>query len=194
MPADTPPILVIGVGNPLMADEGVGPRLIEFLREGYEFPESVEVEDLGTMGYMIMDMFRDREHVLILDAIRDTGLKPGTILQLTPEEIAPNTVLHSLHDLRVIDVLGAVALTGTVPDTVCIGVQIVSIEQWVTELSGEVEAAIPMAAAVALEVLREWGVEPSVREGSDAQAQVIRAMRTYEPITMPGAPGEAEVD
>lgn len=180
-----PPVLVMGVGNPLMADEGVGPRIVEFLREGYDFPESVEVEDAGTMGYMIIDLLRERQRVLILDAIKDTGFDPGVVLQLTPEEIAPNQVIHSMHDLRVIDVLQTAELMGVTPEVVCIGVQIESMEQWVTELSPRVEAAIPMAAAVAMQVLEEWGITLTPRTGTDAQAQVLRAMRTYERIEAP---------
>lgn len=191
MTPDIPPILVIGVGNPLMGDEGVGPRLVEFLLDGYEWPDTVDVEDVGTMGYMIIDMFRGREHVLVLDAIRDTGLEPGSILQLTPDEIAPNQILHSLHDLAVADVFQAANFMGLSPEVVCIGVQIEKLEQWVMELSEKVDVAIPMAAAVALEVLAGWGVEPRPREESDAQAQVIRAMRTYEPIPAPTAEPES---
>lgn len=182
-----PPILVLGVGNPLMADEGVGPRIVEFLREGYCFPESVEVDDAGTMGFMIIDLLREREHVLILDATQNTGLDPGTVLRLTPDEIAPNAVMHSMHDLRIIDVLQAAALLGAEPDVACVGVQIDNMAEWVTELTPAVEAAIPMAAAVALDILAEWGATPQVREHSDASAQVLRAIRTYERIPTHGA-------
>jgi hydrogenase maturation protease len=187
---DIAPIIVLGVGNPLMRDEGVGPRTVELLLEGYEFPADVEVMDAGTMGYMMLDVLRGRDRVLIVDAIKDTGMAPGTVLLLSAEDIAPNTVLHSMHDLRVVDVLAAASLMGIEPETRCVGVQIESIEEWVTELSEPVEAAIPMAASVAMEVLREWGVEPTPREGSSAHARVIRAMRTYEPIQQPDGPTE----
>ncbi len=176
------PILVLGVGNPLMRDEGVGPRTVEFLLDGFEFPENVEVMDAGTMGYMILDLLRGRERLLVLDAMKETGHAPGTVLLLSAEEIAPNTVLHSMHDLRVVDVLEAARLMDIELETQCVGVQIESIEEWVLELSEPVQAAIPMAASVALQVLREWGVEPPPRQGSSAEAQVIRAMRTYEPM------------
>lgn len=181
-----PPILVLGVGNPLMADEGVGPRIVEFLRSGYAFPDTVEVEDAGTMGFMIIDLLREREHVLILDATQNTGLAAGSILRLTPEEIAPNAVPHSMHDMRIPDVLQAAALLGAEPDVICVGVQVGSMAEWVTELTPEVEAAIPMAAAVALDILAEWGVTPEPRDDSDAGAQVLRAIRTYERIPTPG--------
>jgi hydrogenase maturation protease len=185
---DVPPILVLGIGNPLMRDEGIGPRTVEFMLDGFEFPESVEIMDAGTMGYMMLDLLRGRQKLLIIDAIKETGLDPGTVVLLSADEIAPNTVLHSMHDLRVVDVLQAGALMGIEIETTCVGVQIEAIEEWVTELSERVEAAIPMAASIAFEVLREWGVEPTPREGSSAEAEIIRAMRTYAPI------GNTEVD
>ncbi len=187
---DVPPILVLGVGNPLMRDEGVGPRTVEFMLEGFEFPETVEIIDAGTMGYMILDLLRGRQRLLIIDAMKDTGHEPGTVLLLSAEDIAPNTVLHSMHDLRVVDVLQAGALMGIEVETLCVGVQIESIEEWVTELSDPVQAAIPMAASVAFEVLLEWGIEPTPREGDSADAQIIRAMRTYEPIGQPEEPAD----
>jgi len=158
--------------------------------EGFEFPETVEIIDAGTMGYMILDLLRGRQRLLIIDAMKDTGHEPGTVLLLSAEDIAPNTVLHSMHDLRVVDVLQAGALMGIEVETLCVGVQIESIEEWVTELSDPVQAAIPMAASVAFEVLLEWGIEPTPREGDSADAQIIRAMRTYEPIGQPEEPAD----
>jgi hydrogenase maturation protease len=189
---DVPPVLVLGVGNPLMRDEGIGPRTVEFLLDGFDFPESVEIMDAGTMGYMMLDLLRGREHLLVIDAMKDTGHEPGTVLLLSAEDIAPNTVLHSMHDLRVIDVLQSAALMGIQLEAQCVGVQIESIEEWVTELSEKVEAAIPMAASVALDVLKAWGVETTAREGSSAPAQVIRAMRTYERIDQAERDDDAE--
>jgi hydrogenase maturation protease len=179
---DVAPILVLGVGNPLMRDEGVGPRTVEFMLEGFELPESVEIIDAGTMGYMMLDLLRGRQRLLVIDAMKDTGHDPGTVLLLSAEDIAPNTVLHSMHDLRVVDVLQAGALMGIELETLCVGVQIESIEEWVTELSEPVQEAIPVATSVAFEVLREWGVEPTPREGTSVEARIIRAMRTYEPM------------
>ncbi len=133
----------MGVGNPLMRDDGIGPRVIEMLRSGYTFPDNVEVVDAGTMSFMILDLLRGVDHLIIIDAMQDTEYPPGTVLRMTPEEIAPNQVAHSLHDLRLVDVLQAAELMGSTPQTIAFGVQIESIEEWVLELSAPVDARGP---------------------------------------------------
>jgi hydrogenase maturation protease len=175
-------ILVMGVGNPLMRDDGVGPRVVEMLLAGYVFPDNVEVVDAGTMSFMILDLFRDIDRLIIIDAIQDTEHPPGTVLVLTPEEIAPNSVMHSLHDTRLIDVLQAAELMGHAPQAVAVGVQIDAIENWVLELSAPVEAAVPIAAAAVLDQLTALGVKVTPDESADVDAQIIAALRSYNPM------------
>jgi hydrogenase maturation protease len=177
-------ILVMGVGNPLMRDEGVGPRVVELLRAAYEFPDNVEVVDAGTMGFMILDVLRGFDRLIIVDALQGTDEPAGTVMLLTPDDFAPNQVMHSLHDTRLIDVLQAAELIDIRPETVAVGVQIESIQEWVLELSPAVEAALPTAAAVVLEQLHELGVVPAPRLDTDpdVHASIIGALRSYEPM------------
>ena len=109
-------VLVMGIGNVLMKDEGVGCRVVEELVARYEFPDNVEVTDSGTMGMMILNLFRDRDFVLVIDAVDGTDHPAGTVVRLSPDAIAPNSVMHSLHDIRFIDVLEAAELIGIRPD------------------------------------------------------------------------------
>lgn len=184
MSNDSPAILVMGIGNPLMRDEGIGPRVAEMLMAGYDFPDNVEVIDAGTMGYRILDMLRGVDHLVMIDALRDTGHPAGTVVFLTPEELGENQVLHSLHDLRIVDVLQAASLTDRAPETMCIGMQIEAIEEWVLELSKPCEDALPVAAAAVLSHLKTLGVEPVAREGAEhVDARIIEALRSYEPIS-----------
>lgn len=175
-------ILVMGVGNPLMSDEGVGPRVVEMLLNGYIFPDGVEVTDAGTMGFSILEMFMGIDQLIIVDAIKESGHPAGTVVILTPEEIAENQIMHSLHDVRISDVLQAAALTGSTPETVCIGVQVENMAEWVMELSPSVEAALPIASAAVIDRLQTLGVEPVAREGVDVNAAIIEALRTYAPM------------
>lgn len=175
-------ILVMGVGNPLMRDEGTGPRVIELLLSGYEFPENVEVVDAGTMGLTILDLLRGIDRLIVVDAVRDTGHPAGTVLVMSPEDLAENQVMHSLHDLRLVDVLQNAALLDRAPETVVIAVQIEAITEWVLELSEPVEAALPIAAAAVLDQLSDLGVTPTERTDSATAAQIIAALRSYEPM------------
>jgi hydrogenase maturation protease len=172
----------MGVGNPLMRDDGIGPRVIEMLLTGYTFPHNVELVDAGTMSFMILDLLRGVDNLILVDAMQDTQSPAGTVAVLAPEEIAPNQVKHSMHDVGIVDVLQAAELMERAPVTVAIGVQIESIEQWVLDLSEPVAAAVPIAAAAVLDELKKLGVEPVANEGADAHAQIISALRTYAPM------------
>jgi len=179
-------ILVMGVGNPLMRDEGAGPRTVEILMNAFDYPDHVEVVDCGTMGYTILDVLRGVEHLIVVDALRADDLEPGDVVRLEPEDFAPSQVMHSLHDVRLPEVLQAAALIGTAPKTVAIGIQIEEIAEWVVELSEPVEAALPVAVAAVLEELAALGVHPLPRIESSVDAAIIAAVRSYAPI--PGEP------
>jgi hydrogenase maturation protease len=182
MAEKTERILVLGVGNPLMRDDGVGPRVVELLLAGYRFPDNVEVVDAGTMSYMILDMLRDIDQLIIIDAVRETGFPAGTVTKMTPEEIAPNQMPHSMHDIALVNVLQAAELMGNAPPAVAIAIQIDTIEEWVLELSPECEAAVPIAAAAVLDELAALGSPGVPNDDVDVHAQVIAALRTYAPM------------
>lgn len=175
-------ILIMGAGNTVMGDEGIGPRCVEELVKYFEFPANVELMDAGTMGLSILDVLRGVDRLIVLDAAQGTGHEPGTVLLFTPAELAENQVMHSAHDMRLVDVLKAAALTGVAPkSSVIVGVQVQAITQWVLELSQPVEAAIPIACAAALDQLRNLGVVPKLREGIEPPAAILEALETFAP-------------
>lgn len=181
MTQSTERILVMGIGNPLMGDEGVAIRVIELLMAGYQFPDNVEVVDAGTMGYTILNLLRDRDFVLVVDAIDGTGYEPGTVVTLSPEDLAPNQLMHSLHDTRFVNVLEAAALTGIQVNALCIGIQIEKIEPWVTELHESLEDALPTAVDAVLTVLGEHGITGTPRTGGTADSLILESIRTRGP-------------
>jgi hydrogenase maturation protease len=176
-------VLVMGVGNPLMRDEGIGPRVAELLMAAYRYPDNVEVVDAGTMGYTILDLLRGVDRLIVVDAVRDTGHPPGTVLVLSPEDLAQNQVMHSLHDLRLVDVLGAAALIDRAPRTTVVAMQITEIVEWILELSPDCEAALPLAAGAVIDLLTEDGISLEPREGAeDVHAKIIESLRTFAPM------------
>lgn len=156
-------IKVLGIGNPLVKDEGVGVRVAEELVRGYDFPPEVEVVDAGTMGMTMLPVLRQADHVIVVDAVDGTGHPPGTVVTMSPEDIAPAQILHSAHDMRLAHVLEAAALTGDVPTTDVVGVQIAAMVVGDLELSPEVEAAVPLAIDAVLSLLDTLGVRPAPR-------------------------------
>ena len=176
-------ILILGIGNPLMGDEGIGVRIAEELLRNFDFPENVEVIDAGTMGLGMLHLFKNRDHILVVDAVDGTGHEPGTIVTLSPEDIAPNQIMHSLHDMRFVNVLEAAQLTGVEPSAECVGVQITKIEPWTTDLSEALEEAIPSAVSAVLDKLEEMGVKPTPRTERSTEASLLEAIRTHSDAT-----------
>jgi len=171
---ENPRVLVLGIGNILMLDEGVGNRIAVGLEQNYTFPSDVRVMDAATMGLGMVHLFRGVEFLLVADAIDGTGYRPGTVVRIPPEEFAPNQVMHSLHDIRFTDVLEAAGLMGLTPRADCIGVQVqdMSPREMTIGLSPAVEAAVPRAIAAVLTVLEEEGVTAEPIEGHDADAEL----------------------
>ncbi|HSQ22305.1 MAG TPA: hydrogenase maturation protease [Coriobacteriia bacterium] len=171
---ENPRVLVLGIGNILMLDEGVGNRIAVELERNYRFPNDVRVMDAGTMGLGMVHLFRGVEFLLVADAVNGTGYDPGTVVRIPPEEFSPNQVMHSLHDIRFVDVLEAANLIGLSPRADCIGVQVEEMnpEEITIGLSPSVEAAVPRAIAAVLTVLEEEGVTAEPIEGQDADAEL----------------------
>lgn len=176
---ENPRVLVLGIGNILMMDEGVGNRIATELERNYRFPDDVRVMDAGTMGLGMIHLFRGVDFLLVADAVDGTGHPAGTVVRVSPEDFAPNQVMHSLHDVRFVDVLEAARLIDIMPEADCIGVQVenMSPAELTIGLTEPVEAALPRAIAAVLYVLEERGVVAKpVADGDDAlQAAIAEA-------------------
>ena len=127
-------ILVLGVGNVLLTDEGIGVRTVETLLGEYKFPNNVDVVDGGTAGMELVEIIANREHVILIDAV-NTGADVGTIVTLVDEEVpALFRSRISPHQLGISDLLGVMALTvetpkhftlfGVVPFSMATGVEL----------------------------------------------------------------------
>ena len=109
-------ILILGVGNILLSDEGVGVRAVEQLEKSYAFPEDVELLDGGTSGMELISHIENREHLWIIDAVKQAGLQPGDTLRKDLEN-PPAYFQQKItpHQLGLSDVLAAASLTDCLP-------------------------------------------------------------------------------
>ncbi len=140
---EQPPRLILGVGNLLLRDEGVGVHVISALRDR-ALPDDVELCDGGTASFDLLDTLAGRRQVIIIDAVR-TGSEPGTIFRFTPEDIsASREQITSLHQVGLLEILNVVEhLLDSAPEEVIVlGIEAKEID-WGLELSAEVEAAVP---------------------------------------------------
>jgi hydrogenase maturation protease len=124
----SPTVLVLGAGNILLSDEGIGVRVVEALQR-YQVPERVEILDGGTCGMDLLDIIAGRDHLILVDAV-DTGSPPGTVVRIADDEIpAVFRTKISPHQLGLQDVLALLRLLGTAPSHVTvIGVQPASLD------------------------------------------------------------------
>ena len=159
------PILVLGLGNILIQDEGIGVRVIEQLQRDYEVPAEVEVLDGGTAGMALYEHIVDRSHVIVVDAVK-TGRSPGTLVKLEDEDIPAffrNKV--SPHQMALSDILAALKIGGEqLPKMVVVGIEPVTLETGL-EMSDAVLSKLDILVEQTLECLAELGfsARPKVR-------------------------------
>ena len=144
---------IIGIGNPLMGDDGIGIAAVSALeKEGV--PEGVEIIDGGTGGLTLLTLMEGAKRVILVDAV-ETGRKPGTILRLAGEDLEPETAASSLslHSSGLPEVLALGRALGTLPPLILFGVQPDSVEVRLG-LSELVAAALPPLLALIREELK----------------------------------------
>ncbi len=155
--------LVLGVGNILVADEGIGVRVIENIAAKYNLPDSVMLLDGGTLGLDLLYYMEDTENLLIIDAV-ETGCEPGTMLRLEDEQVpAFMTLKMSPHQVGVPDMLFAAKLKGIAPkNLVLLGIQPESLEMSL-ELSATIAAKMDDLVWQVIEQLGKWGHEVTLQ-------------------------------
>jgi hydrogenase maturation protease len=150
-------VLILGLGNPLLGDEGIGVRVIEELK-GLELPDGVAVVEGGTAGLGLIGLMEGYQRVIIVDAA-DMGHPPGRIVRFIPSEAQFKTAEAplSLHQIGLGEVLAlAKALEVAPAELVIIGIQPGLLEGG-AGLSPEVEEAIPQIIRTILDELDNSG-------------------------------------
>jgi len=158
MIADQPRTVVLGLGNMLMADDGVGLAALARLEEEWFIPREVELVDGGTWGMNLLPVIERADRVLIMDAI-DLGDPPGTLIRLEGAEI-PRFLSMKLspHQIDLREVLALAELRGTLPrEVVALGIQPARVEMSTT-FSAEVAARMDQLIHLAAETLYDWGI------------------------------------
>ncbi len=162
-----PKTLVLGIGNTVMSDDGVGVKVVQRIQREYRFPESVSVVDGGTLGLDLLPMLEQIDNLIVVDAV-ETGKEPGTCVRLTGEElpIALETKV-SPHQMGLKDLLAVARLLGHFPrEMVLIGVQPESIEMD-TELTPKIEAQVEILIDNVLKELERLGIKPALEESQN---------------------------
>ncbi|HPF44231.1 MAG TPA: hydrogenase maturation protease [Syntrophomonadaceae bacterium] len=136
-------ILVMGIGNLLMQDDGVGVHVIRQL-EQMELPPEVEVVDGGTHSYDLLDYFSQADFCIVIDAMH-TGGKPGTVYRIPLEELelSPDPNIQSLHEMSFAEAMYMLQLEGFNPQVLVYGVEPHTVDLGL-ELTSVVAEQIPL--------------------------------------------------
>jgi hydrogenase maturation protease len=135
-------ILVLGVGNILLKDEGVGVRVIEQLQAKYTFSPNVRLMDGGTLGIRLLDDIAATDHLIVVDAVRNEQ-PPGTLYRLPAEELKLCVSFkNSLHQTGLVETLAYAEMLDQRPTTVVVGIEPEDITPWGTELTPTVMARV----------------------------------------------------
>lgn len=156
------PILLLGIGNLLWADEGFGVRCVEAFSARWKVPEHVTVMDGGTQGLYLLPYLAAARRLIIFDAI-DYGLPAGTLRLVENAEVPRfmGVKKMSLHQTGFQEVLASAELLGQLPEEMLlIGVQPAELDDYGGSLRPAVRARVPEAVELAAQRLRDWGVEP----------------------------------
>jgi hydrogenase maturation protease len=149
--------LILGVGNLLMSDEGLGVHVIQQLVRDYQLPEQVQVLDGGTLGMDLLYYLEGAENLLLIDAV-ETGEAPGTLVRLEDDQVpAFLSIKISPHQLGVPDMLAAAKLKDVYPQRIVLwGVQPELLELGL-DLSPTVAAKVEPIIESILAQLQVWG-------------------------------------
>ncbi|MDL2267151.1 HyaD/HybD family hydrogenase maturation endopeptidase [Desulfovibrio sp. OttesenSCG-928-G15] len=152
-------ILLLGVGNILYSDEGLGVYAVKQMEAEYIFPESLTVLDGGTMGSLLMAHLMDHDVVVVLDAVLG-GEAPGTVYRLTDDGLRKSLGFHdSQHNVDFVDTLIRCDILGKRPEAVVIGMEPADWKTMSAELTPVCKEKMPKFIGHVVEELHSLGVE-----------------------------------
>ena len=158
-------ILIGGIGNVLLGDDGVGPYVARHLDACFEFDSGVELEDLGTPALDLIDRLSGKDAVILIDSVKSEDA-PGTVTLYRKADLMRlrPSVRMDPHSPALIDALLSAELFGVAPtDVLLVGIKAESFENG-TSLSAAVTAALFPTVAAVLEELDRLGVKYQIRE------------------------------
>lgn len=150
-------ILVLGVGNILYTDEGVGVRAVEKLEAEYDFSDNVELMDGGTLGSKLIHPITQSDYLIVIDAVLG-GDEPGSIYRLTGDDLRKSLAFNnSLHDTDLVDTLIICEMIGHRPEAVIIGIEPKDFSTMSVELSEVTAGILDRVAQIVLDEVKQSG-------------------------------------
>ena len=154
-------VIIIGIGNLLLMDEGIGIHVINEL-EKHKLPENVDIYDGGTGGFKLIDLMHEAKRVIFIDAV-ETGKAPGTITTFTSKDVRSiyPKKKYSLHDTNLLEVITMAELLEVPPQIEIVGIQPKTINYGLTP-SKELTDSMPDIINTVLSRIEEVCSVPTV--------------------------------
>lgn len=153
-------MLVLGIGNILLQDEGIGIHLLRFMEKHFpNFPD-VTYLDGGTLSFTLASEIESHDHLLVLDAV-ELHARPGTLCCYEDEAMDHflGTAKRSAHEVGLLDLMDIARLSGHLPKhRALIGIQYQKFA-WGETLTRPVRNNLPLAGRLAANLLQKWEVE-----------------------------------
>ena len=152
-------IAIIGIGNILLKDEGIGVRVVQKLMSDYSFPPNVQLIDGGTLGPHLLNHIKGFDEIIVIDAVQG-GEKPGTLYKFLLDQIPLEiTAKLSTHQIGVLEVLNQAKLLGERPKVTIVGIEPQDISPWGMELTPAIKDKIPAVINIILSELEQHGIK-----------------------------------
>lgn len=147
-------IAIIGIGNPLMSDDGAGVAVLDILRDSV--PAGVEIIELGSGGLTLLHRMEGFDSVVLADAV-DFGGEPGEVRVFSPDDVnSVKTVGYSLHDVDILKVIELARKMGHCPERIMIAaIQPVNLDHS-AEMTSAVRDNLEVLAGKIRELVTEW--------------------------------------
>ena len=157
--SSTDTVLILGVGNTLLTDEGFGMRAVAWLRDHYTWPDNVELQEGGTQGLMLMSAIQECSVLIVLDVVLG-GREPGTIYFLENDDLRKSLSFRdSMHQTDLVDTLAACELIGCRPRTIAFGLEPYDFHTMHPEISPQAEARLPEFCRKVVTELARYGLQ-----------------------------------
>jgi len=150
-------IVILGVGNLLLSDEGVGVHVATELMKT-KLPPEVSVVEGGTDGFRLLNVITEADRLIVIDAVRG-GAEPGSIYRFDIDDVrnCPSGFKTSVHQIGILEVIDLSELIGKRPHTTIIGIEPKSLEMGM-ELSPEIKSKVPRMIDLIFEELKKCDI------------------------------------
>ena len=149
--------LILGIGNYLMGDEGVGVHIIQQMA-GMDLPDHIDILDGGTGGFLLLGCFEAYARIIFVDATMD-GKKEGSISLIKPKFASDFPSALSVHDVGLKDMIEAVYLMDNKPEMDLFTISIKEMKPMTIDLSLKVAESIPLVINQIIDLAREMQVK-----------------------------------